>query len=165
MALLSVLRGLSTHNQGEPDVDDLLGRLCCPPRTASSDKSPRIESEKFVEITKLLKTIDKQNGRSGTSAWAMRPRTYTVLRNIARLDLLDDFSQEGLTDFNLPYSHHTLPDFVQGPELREGFFRSQSYVLTDARGFEEPGGPHVSIDGKAQQHFHHKRDLGQGGFG
>jgi hypothetical protein len=163
--IAAAFRGLSTQSQGETDVDDLLGRLCCPPRIASSDKPPRIDSEKFVEIAKLLKTIDKQHGRPNHSAWAMRPRTYCVLRNIERLDLLDVFSDEGLTDFNLPYSNYTLPDFVHGPGLREKFFLSQICVLTDARTFEEPGGPHVSIDGNAQQHFHHKRDLGQGGFG
>lgn len=163
--IAAAFRGLPTHSQGETDVDDLLGRLCCPPRTASSDKPLRMDSEKFFEIAKLLKTIDKKHGRSNHSAWSMRPRTYCVLRNVARLDLLDAFTQEGLTDFNLPYSDHTLPDFVHGAELRAKFFDSQYCVLTDARSFEEPGGPHVSIDGNAQQHFHHKRDLGQGGFG
>lgn len=163
--IAAAFRGLSTHTQAETDVDDLLGRLCCPPRTASSEKTPRIDSEKFFEISTLLKKIDKQHGRPNHSAWSKRPRTYCVLRNIARLDLLDAFSQEGLTDFDLPYSDHTLPEFVHGPELRGRFLDSQLCVLTDARSFEEPGGPHVSIDGSAQQYLHHKKDLGQGGFG
>lgn len=156
--LRSLLQAGSTHGQQEIDAESLLAELCTPPRSSSSGKTSRISSEKFVEIAALLEGI-------GGLAWSIRPRTYTVLRNIARLDLLDHFASQGLTDFDLPYSERTLPDFINERSIRKQFLIDQQYVLTDARLFEEPGGAHISIDGYAKQYFYFKRHLGQGGFG
>ena len=143
--------------QDEAGIEDLLSRLCYPPDPSSQDPYPRITLDKFVEIAKLLETINPTSSQ--------RPRLYTVRRNLGRLDLLDRFVKEGLNDFYLPLSEQTLPDWIEGDKLQQQFLNFQRCVLTDARELEEPGGPHLPVEGSAQRYFVHIRDLGQGGFG
>src|SRR5579862_2396276 len=60
---------------------------------------PEIPSENFSHITNLLTHLERHRGVQG---WSERPRTYTVLRNIGRVDDMRIFVEAGLTDIWLP---------------------------------------------------------------
>jgi hypothetical protein len=142
-----------------------LDRLCTPPANWREEHGQRINPSHFNEIAKFLETADNAHQRRPSYQWSQRPRLYTVLRNVGRLDLLDRFASDRLTDFNLPFDQQTLPQFVQDEELREAFLEHQSYVLTDARDLEQDGGDHKYLQERADTYFHRVRDLGQGAYG
>src|SRR5436189_4750254 len=55
---------------------------------------------KDSELQRISRLLDL----SGKPTWAVRPRTYAVLRFIGRLDAMDSFTAEGLCDISFPYS-------------------------------------------------------------
>ncbi|EKG10159.1 hypothetical protein MPH_12759 [Macrophomina phaseolina MS6] len=99
----------------------------------------------------------------------MRPRIYTVLRNIAperHGDYMDRFADGNYIDFHLPFDNRTLPGFLSNGVMRDNFFNFQHHVLSpEARSLEIEGGEHQLIAGSADAHFWPLEMLGQGGFG
>ncbi|KAI9773521.1 MAG: hypothetical protein M1839_002057 [Geoglossum umbratile] len=117
------------------------------------------KDSQFPEITRLLEI-------SGKREWSLRPRTYSVLRIIKRLDAMNSFVAEGLYDISLPYSEKTLPSALKSPAARSKFLELQSLVLsTQAIEVESVGGRHRHFSEDGDVHFRHIKTLGEGGFG
>ncbi|KAI9780173.1 MAG: hypothetical protein M1839_007010 [Geoglossum umbratile] len=113
----------------------------------------------FLRIARFLE-------RSGKPEWSLRPRTYTVLRMINRVDVMGSFVSEGLYDISLPYSEKTLPDVFDSPTARSKFLEFQSLVLaTQAADIESGEGRHRHFVEDGNAYFQPIGQLGKGGFG
>lgn len=154
---------VKTEPLAERDIEDGLRKLCTLPGTAIGQEQGRFSDERFQMIANLLQNLDWKYGRKGYDCWRLRPRTYTILRNIGALSVMDSFSK--FTDIHLPYSNRTLPQFVVDEGLRQSFLSFQRFVLTDARNLEVIGGSHIHFEGSGEKHFRTIASLGQGGFG
>lgn len=143
----------------DQDIEDGLEALCSPP----------IETRKFQQISDLIARLDSQQGRRDPvlTAWHRRPRTYTILRLINGLSLMDLFIQEGggYTDLYLPYKEDTLPTFVQDKRMRAAFLATQDCVLDKDALELELDGRHLLIPGSADIYFKKVKFLGEGGHG
>ncbi|KAE8384287.1 hypothetical protein BDV23DRAFT_189374 [Aspergillus alliaceus] len=150
----------------ESDIEELLARLCRPASATNSAVSRSVSVERCNEISDILLNKGKNTGDERLLAWSERPRIYIILRNIQRLDLLDDFVKAELTDFHIPFNEDTLPVFLRENGLRESFLQFQQYVLSSgAKGLDNHGGSHLSFAGNAQRYFYYKGSLGRGGYG
>ena len=150
----------------ESDIEELLARLCRPASATNSAVIRSVSVQRCNEISDILLNKGKSNGDERLLAWSERPRIYFVLRNIQRLDLLDNFVKAELTDFHIPFNEDTLPAFLCENGLRESFLRFQPYVLSSgAKGLDNHGEPHLSFAGDAQRYFYYKGSLGRGGYG
>lgn len=90
-----------------------------------------------------IKEIQDILSKSGKPTWSARPRTYAVLRMINMPDLMDGFVEQGLLDYNFPYSKGRIPISVRPQSARNKFFEKQSLVLTDIKDAET--GKHASL--------------------
>ena len=144
------------------EVDRALHRLCTPPVHDKKGSKGSIDDETFHRISDLLKHLEPHIKASG---WSSRPRTYTVLRNIGREDLMPEFVTLGLKDYSFPYSVEKIPEVLTGDSLREKFMKAQNYVLTEASQLENgPEGRHAHTK-KGEDLFHFHKHLGSGGYG
>lgn len=142
------------------DLEKALSQYCTPPaRQKKTGSNGSISDSTFKHISELLAHLESQNGHQG---WKSRPRTYTVLRNIRRLDLFQRFIDLNLKDIAFPYTIDKLPDLIHEDGLRDEFLRHQKYVLTDASQLEN--GRHAYTKDGADL-FHLVRHLGRGGYG
>lgn len=146
-----------------PDLEKALLQYCTPPPSKTKSSSgPFITDEAFQHIASLLQHLESHNRREG---WSKRPRTYTVLRNIDRLDLFQQFINLGLNDISFPYSREKLPKVLKDDLVCSNFMAAQQYVLTDATQLENgPDGRHT-ITKNGDDLYHVIRHLGRGGFG
>ena len=144
------------------EVDKALHRLCTPPIRDRKDSNISIDDETFKRISDLLKHLEPHIKAHG---WSSRPRTYTVLRNIGRLDLMSEFINLGLKDYSFPYSVEKIPEVLTGDSWKEKFMNAQNYVLTEASQLENgPEGRHAHTK-KGEDLFHFHKHLGSGGYG
>ncbi|KAH0536018.1 hypothetical protein FGG08_007085 [Glutinoglossum americanum] len=119
----------------------------------------RLKDSAFPRITRFLEL-------TGKPEWSLRPRTYSVLRMINRVDVMSSFVSEGLYDISLPYSEKTLPDVFGSPAARSRFLESQPLVLaTQAADMESGEGRHRHFVESGDVHFQRIKELGRGGFG
>lgn len=82
----------------------------------------------------------------GKSSWALRPRTYTVLRMIGRLDVMDSFIEHGLRDIHFPFTEPRLPVSLSEMLDRSRFIDAQDHVLTAAKDVEDiENGVHLNL--------------------
>ncbi|KAL8658968.1 MAG: hypothetical protein Q9202_007348 [Teloschistes flavicans] len=140
------------------DIEKALSQYCAPPvRQKKSFHSGSISDSTFKRIAELLAHLESHDGHQG---WKTRPRTYTVLRNIRRLDLFPHFINHGLNDIAFPYTIDKLPDQIHEDGLRDEFLRHQRYVLTDASQLEN--GRHAYTKDGADL-FYVGKYLGRGG--
>ncbi|KAL9601995.1 MAG: hypothetical protein Q9179_002687 [Wetmoreana sp. 5 TL-2023] len=124
------------------DIENALSRYCAPPSPEKKTGSVEsISDSTFKHITDLLTHLESHHGHKG---WKARPRTYTVLRNIDRLDLFPDFIDHDLNDTAFPYTIDRLPDFVYEDGARDEFLRHQK---------------------NGEDLFHLVKHLGRGGYG
>lgn len=79
----------------------------------------------FDKVSYLLETIQKP-------AWSLRPRIYLVLHIIGRVDVMDNFVNEGILDIHFPFTEARLPAALDGFTSRHKFIETQSVVLTMA---------------------------------
>ncbi|RLL96550.1 hypothetical protein CFD26_105275 [Aspergillus turcosus] len=113
----------------------------------------------YPRVTRLLEL-------SGKESWSLRPRTYTLLRLINRLDAMNSFVNEGLYDISLPYSERMLPDGLKGASARAKFVELQRLVLSEQAAAVESGdGRHRHFATDGDDYFTPIRPLGRGGFG
>lgn len=127
--------------------------------TRSATTAKHLPETLFPQLARLLEL-------SGKKSWSLRPRTYTILRIINRLDAMNAFVSEGLYDISIPYSVRTLPDVLKNPSARAKFFEVQPLVLCQQASAVESGESrhrHFAEDGDI--HFVPVRELGSGGFG
>ena len=144
------------------EVDRALHHLCTPPVRDKKGSKVSIDDETFHRISDLLKHLEPHIKAHG---WSSRPRTYTVLRNIGRLELMPEFINLGLKDYSFPYSVEKIPEFLTDDSIREKFMKAQNYVLTEASQLENgPEGRHAHTK-KGEDLFHFHKHLGSGGYG
>ncbi|KAL9024905.1 MAG: hypothetical protein Q9196_006171 [Gyalolechia fulgens] len=142
------------------DLDNALSQYCTPPMPdKSTGQRSSISDATFKHVTDLLKHLESHRSCQG---WSVRPRMYTVLRNIGRLDLFQELIDLGLKDISFPYTVEKLPECLQEDSLRDVFLRQQQYVLTDASQLEK--GRHAYTK-NADDLFRVVRHLGRGGYG
>lgn len=146
-----------------PDLEKALLQYCTPPPPDKKLSSrPCITDGAFQHIASLLEHFESHKGHEG---WAKRPRTYTVLSNIGRLDLFPEFINLGLCDISFPYSREKLPRVLEDDLVCSKFMAAQQYVLTDATQLENgPDGRHA-LTKNGDDLYHVVRHLGRGGFG
>lgn len=102
----------------------------------------------------------------GKHSWSLRPRTYTLLRLIDRLDAMGVFTSEGLFDVSLPYNEKTLPEGLKAPSARRKFLDLQPLVLSEqAADVESSEGRHRHFGIDGDNYFVQVRPLGRGAFG
>ncbi|KAI9766121.1 MAG: hypothetical protein M1839_005028 [Geoglossum umbratile] len=148
---------ISPRAPGGPysSIEQELGDFFClrdgMPRTSYTDTD-------LQQISSLLQIADRRS-------WSRVPRTYTVLRMIGQLYLLDSLIDQGITDIGFPFTAASLPAALS-PAARGEFLDCQSAVLTKSLDFEK---------GERRRHFHFGRGepipyevrakLGSGGYG
>lgn len=111
----------------------------------------------FDKISSLLLSAGKR-------AWADRPRTYTVLRLIDRIDAMDDFVLNDFLDIQLPYTERRLPEILKGSS-RHTFLEKQAVVLTGANELELERGRHRHLNVDGDTFFTILSHLGAGKYG
>ncbi|KAH7116967.1 kinase-like domain-containing protein [Dendryphion nanum] len=119
----------------------------------------RCEEDNFDRMSSLLTAIEKHD-------WATRPRTYTVLRMINRIDVMDKFVNQDLRDINFPYSQQRLPACLSEMSDRLKFIEAQDHVTTPAKDIETlENKTHQILRNVADECFIFESLLGRGGFG
>lgn len=100
-------------------------------------KLSRVPDKRFDEIANLLLEITQQR------EWAIRPRTWFILKRINCLDAMTSFIAQGLNDTCLPYnSRQSLPQVFSFGEYSD-FIKTQDLVDSDVLGLEN--GKHVVL--------------------
>ncbi|KAF3930125.1 Ankyrin-3 [Dactylella cylindrospora] len=113
----------------------------------------------YPEISRRLELAGKYD-------WSLRPRTYTLLHLINRLDSMDAFTSEGLFDVSLPYNERTLPAGLKASSAGAKFLELQPLVLSElASDFEHSDGRHRHFGIDGDNYFIHIGHLGKGAFG
>ncbi|KAL9037338.1 MAG: hypothetical protein Q9180_003775 [Flavoplaca navasiana] len=142
------------------DIEKALSQFCAPPAFDKKTTSqPSISDNTFQRISGLLTHLQAAHHSHG---WSDRPRTYTVLRNIKRLDLFQSFIDLGLNDIAFPYTIEKIPELLHEDGLRREFLRHQKYVLTTASHLEDGQHAHTK---NGDDLFRIVRHLGRGAFG
>ena len=145
------------------EVERALVRLCAPPLPSGKNgPQPCITDECFQHIASLLKHLERHLKENG---WSSRPRTYAVLRNIGRADLMPAFIALDLKDYSFPYSVEKLPEVFSDDSIKESFMNAQKYVLTQAVSLEN-GAEGVHAHTKNGEDLYYAiNHLGSGGYG
>ncbi|KAH7346974.1 kinase-like domain-containing protein [Pyrenochaeta sp. MPI-SDFR-AT-0127] len=119
----------------------------------------RCEEANFDRLASILTEMGKNN-------WALRPRTYAVLRMIDRLDVMDNFIEQDLRDIHFPYTERRLPVCLSEIADRLRFIEAQDHVLTAARDVEDiESKVHRNLKNSGDEMFYFVVNLGRGGFG
>ncbi|KAI9764123.1 MAG: hypothetical protein M1840_008683 [Geoglossum simile] len=126
--------------------------------SAAEANQSRFADSDFDKMRRLLAQVGKP------PQWCDRPRTYTVLRMIDRIDLFDTFISDGLKDIAFPYANSRLPHSLS-PTAKAKLLQAQNLVLTKASDLEKSDGRHRHLDQDADAHFIILKILGRGGSG
>jgi len=152
---------LSGRSIPAEELERALDDWCQPPPRAGSNKHTIKHAKAFKNIANLLSQFEDPMKKA---EWAVRPRIYTILRNIGRLDTMPDFIEHKALDDMLPFPENELPSAL-GDSKRD-FVQIQQYCLTDAKELEKGiAGKHVQFNYNADEHFIKLKELGGGGFG
>ncbi|KAI9892909.1 MAG: hypothetical protein M1814_001068 [Vezdaea aestivalis] len=144
------------------DIEKALNKFCTPVVSKNGAKQS-ISVEDFRNITGLLKALESNEGVEG---WSWRPRTYTVLRNIGRLDLMPHFVAFGFSDIAFPFTRERLSIVTTDSGFQDAFLKFQKVVFTKASELEKgPNSEHVSFTKAPEDHFQVVKQLGSGGSG
>ncbi|KAL1593122.1 hypothetical protein SLS60_010729 [Paraconiothyrium brasiliense] len=153
--MLRVARQLS-----EAELDAQLDRLGIPGPDDPADMLPVVRDGVFPYISELLRQY-------GQGEWALRPRTFLILRRLGCVKTMEDFIAMKRTDAFLPYDDRNLPDFIKGAEIRAKFLKCQRLVLSNKHlnDLEKEGSAHQNFTRNADDYFSFVKLLGQGGSG
>ena len=153
---------LASNTSPVDDIEKALQSMCVVPGTDSRSNLPgQISNQSFREISALLKQYESHNK---ALHWHYRPRIYTVLRLIDRLDVMDVFVSNNYMDSDLPFRRHLLPSELGNSKNR--FLAFQDHCLTAAIDLEKGvEGRHLHFSGNGDEYFYVHRYLGTGGFG
>ncbi|PVH99328.1 hypothetical protein DM02DRAFT_435918 [Periconia macrospinosa] len=143
-----------------PDLEaSLLQRwfLVSPP-----GKSALKEHKCFSEID--LRDISDVLRRVGQGAWSRIPRIYVVLRLLDRLDVIDLFLAQAISDIYFPFTHQSLPQSLN-PSVAHEFLQVQRVVLSSALDLERETGRHRHFPSADDVPFIKVEELGKGAYG
>ncbi|KAJ3576579.1 hypothetical protein NPX13_g3651 [Xylaria arbuscula] len=149
------------------DINEQLSQLCIP-ATGSHWPGGRISENGVRKIQTWLRELDRQYTRHDDVQWASRPRLYAILHNIRAVEYMDNFIEEHLTDFSLPFNEQTLPHFISdknGMNLRRAFFTIQEHFLTLIKDIESEKSEHLRLSVSGDTFFISHKPLGFGSFG
>ena len=140
------------------EFDAQLDKLNIPRPDDELHMRPVLRDGIFPYIGELLRQL-------GQGEWALRPRTFCILRILGCPELMDSFVSAKRTDAFLPYNDRNLPDAIKGSNVRARFLQLQELVLSgqNLEDLEKEGGAHLSFHTSADEYFSHIRLLGQGG--
>ncbi|KAG4444302.1 hypothetical protein IFR05_000176 [Cadophora sp. M221] len=125
---------------------------------ASRGKDASYTDQDMQDISSFLLHMDRQ-------AWSTIPRIYAVLRTTGDLQLIDNFTELGITDIWFPFSITSLPENLP-PSARARFIDAQSIVLTMALELEKgTQGRHVNFGHGDFVPYEVLARLGSGGYG
>ena len=100
-------------------------------------------SVKPLEDSLFIKISERLEAEVQNKEWTNRPRTWFLLNQINRLDVMDAFIQQGLNDTSLPYQgRSSLPQSLNYFEAKD-FLKWQDSVVSDVLHLEK--GKHVRI--------------------
>ena len=106
--------------------------------------------------TRLEENVQKKE-------WTSRPRTWFILNQIKRLDVMEAFIKQGLNDTSLPYKgRSSLPETLNYYEA-DDFLKWQDAVISDVLYLEQ--GKHVRIQNGDELFESRRRKLGVGSQG
>jgi hypothetical protein len=144
----------------ESEFNARLDKINIPRPSDPLDMLPVLRDGVFSYISELLRQF-------GQGEWALRPRTFCILKILGCPEAMDAFVKLKRTDAFLPYNDRNLPDAIQGAELRERFLRLQGLVLSSQhlKELEQEGGAHFHFRTLADECFSPLRTLGSGGAG
>lgn len=143
------------------DFDEVLKmHMTIPSREPGSHCETVISDESFISIGRTLQHHgDEYIATHGPE----RPRIYTILHHIDRIDVFRSFVEAGITDFEIPIPEGELPGSL-GPN-RSAFVQKQKHCLTDASEVEKgKNGRHLHCN-SSPPYFLSIRNLGSDGFG
>ena len=143
----------------EAELNAQLDKFNIPQPNDPMGMHPVIRDDVFPHISELLRQF-------GRGEWALRPRTFCILRVLGCTEVLDSFIAMKRTDAFLPYDDRNLPDAIKG-DIRAKFLKLQSLVLSNQHlnELEEEGGAHLNFRAPADDYFSFIKLLGQGGTG
>jgi serine/threonine protein kinase len=124
--------------------------------------STRGQDESFSETD--LRDISDVLRRVGQGGWSRIPRIYAVLRLLGRLDVIDLFLAQAISDVYFPFTHNTLPQSLN-PSVANGFLQLQRAVLSSALDLERETGRHRHFSSANDVPFIKVEELGKGAYG
>jgi serine/threonine protein kinase len=127
-----------------------------------SSPSPSTHHEHFSETD--LRDISDVLRRFDRGEWSRIPRIYAVLRRLDRLEAIDLFLAQAISDIYFPFTHQTLPQSLN-PSLANEFLRAQQVVLSSALDLERETGRHRHFSSSDDVPFIKLEDLGKGASG
>lgn len=127
---------------------------------SGQDFEPRTFAEKDIrEISAILE-------RAGKPEWCRVPRLYIVLRLINKLDAIDSFVQQGVSDTWFPFDQRSLPERLHGHSDRASFLETQKVVCnTKALNLERTHAGHGHFPDPTEIPLRKVGDLGKGSSG
>lgn len=111
-----------------------------------------------------LRGISDVLQRVGRGTWSRIPRIFTVLRLLDRLDVIDLFLAQAISDVYFPFTHQTLPQSLN-PSAAHEFLQVQRVVLSSALDLERETGRHRHFSSTNDVPFIKVEELGKGAFG
>ena len=167
MSLFNPLGYLGASRRGPPsrppkeDIERALAQyMVIPPHEPGSDREPVISDASFHSIARYLGMLPDPKVAEHAK---QRPRIFTILSLIGRVDAFSAFVKSDLTDFYLPLPEEELPPSL-GRDKSE-FMKTQNHCLTDGKDLEKgENGRHV-VCNSSQPYFVAMHELGSGGFG
>jgi serine/threonine protein kinase len=124
----------------------------------------RSEPTTFPE--KDIRDISAILGRAGKLEWSRIPRLYIVLRLIDKLDTLEAFVQQGISDTWFPFDQRSLPECLHGLQNRAEFLEAQRLVCnTRALNLERADAGHGHFPDPSDIPLKKVGDLGKGASG
>jgi serine/threonine protein kinase len=122
----------------------------------ASIRSEKFEDVDFSTITDVLIMLD-------LGSWSHIPRTYAVLRLINRIEDINAFTTQKVSDLSIPYTKDNLPQSLS-ISTKSKFLQMQSFVLTSAMDLERgEAGRHRHISSLEDLQFDRIGELGRGG--
>jgi hypothetical protein len=128
-----------------------------------SNTSVALARNTFTESD--LRSVSDILYRAGKQHWSKIPRTYSTLRMVNQLELIDAFITQGLSDTSFPFTLQTLPEELRSPSKRLEFLEAQKLVLTKSLDLEREAGKHHHFLDQADIPFSKLAELGKGGYG
>jgi serine/threonine protein kinase len=121
-----------------------------------------VQHEHFSETD--LRDISDVLRRVGRGSWSRIPRIYAVLRLLDRLDVIDLFLAQSISDVYFPFAHQTLPQSLN-PSVAHAFLELQRVVLSSALDLERETGRHRHFSSSDDVPFIKIEELGKGAYG
>lgn len=104
--------------------------------------------------------------RAKKTSWSRIPRIYIILRLIGKLEAIESFINQDISDTGFPFTQNTLPGVLRDHSDRSQFLSIQKLICnTRALNLERPGIGHGHFPDPSEIPLKKIGDLGKGGSG